>query len=362
MSKLKTPHFPLPCVLALATAISGCGQESDRPSDVHTLRVLAVRSETPFAKPGSTAELSMLAFDGSPRSRLADGSSRATSTLWIGGCVNPPGDDYRACMPYLHAVAAELGDANLANGTIPANAPPGLVGWGQAFTAEVPADIITSRPRAPDVVNPYGLEVVFFAYCGGQLRQVGGDSTKFPLGCFDSRTGEELGRDDFEYGFYPLFSYASLDNQNPVLSSILFDGLSPGASCSDTLPCAEGYHCGTESVCLPIVNRCAKPNADDCENHSLSIDVPRSSVEPAAVAHVAEADALPESLWVSYYANAGSFDQDARIINDPHSGWNDDTAGKWRAQLDSSREVRLWAVVRDNRNGVTWGSRDVWVE
>ncbi len=52
----------------------------------------------------------------------------------------------------------------------------------------------------------------------------------------------------------------------------------------------------------------------------------------------------------------------AKIINDPHSGWSDDTAGKWRANTESNREVRLWAVVRDNRNGVAWAWRDVWIQ
>jgi hypothetical protein len=349
-------------ILPLVATLSGCAQESDLPSQVHTLRVLAVRAETPFAMPGSTVQLGMLAYDGSPKAKLADGSNRPTSTLWIGGCNNPPGDNYGACVPYLHEVIDQLGEANLANRTIPANAPPGFIAWGPNFEAQIPPDIISSRPLAQGVVYPYGVQMVFFVHCGGQLRRVSHDPTTFPLGCFDSATGEQLGRDDFEFGYYPIFSYESIQNQNPVLSSITFAGNELGTSCSADMPCASGSHCGSDALCIPTVKRCTESDKDNCEKHDLSVQVPRSSVERAVLAHVTEADALLETVWVSYYANAGSFENGARIINDPHSGWSDDTAGKWRANTDANREVRLWAVVRDNRNGVAWAWRDVWVE
>lgn len=350
-------------VFAAAVIGTGCGEESDRPSDVHTLRVLAVRAETPFAHPASALELSMLAHDGSPLATRDDGSRRDTSTLWIGGCINPPGDHYGACMPYLKEVIARLGNENLLNRSIPDDAPAGVVGWGDRFTAEIPADIVASRKVAPGVVHPYGVQMVFFAHCGGVLRRKNSlDATSFPLGCFDAETDAELGRDDFEYGFYPLFVYAELQNHNPVIQSAQFAGAELGSACSIDAPCDPGLHCGTAGACIPIVQRCTQADKDDCESHTFAIEVPKSSVERALVAHVAASDAISESVWVSYYANGGSFEQDARIINDPHSGWGADTAGKWRAKVDSSREVRLWAVVRDNRNGVAWTARDVWVE
>jgi hypothetical protein len=362
MHELITSPLGKSAILALFASLAGCGEEADRPSDVHTLRVLAVRSETPFAKPGATAELSMLAFDGSPRARRADGTPRATSTLWIGGCVNPAGDNYAACMPYLHQVVSQLGDENLATGGVPSDTPAGIVGWGQNFTAQIPADIIASRQVASSVVYPYGVEMLFFAHCGGMLRRLSVPATSFPLGCFDAETGAELGRDDFDYGFFPLFVYESLDNQNPILKSVSFEDNPLGARCSETEPCSSGFHCGSSGVCIPVVVRCKQADAKDCPSYTLSIEVPRASVERAATAHVTEADALAESLWVSYFANAGSFEQDARIINDPHSGWGEGIDGKWRARVANSQQVRLWAVVRDDRNGVAWDWRDLWVE
>lgn len=351
-------------VVALSTCLGliGCGEEGDRPSDVHTLRVLAVRSEAPFAKPGTAAELTMLAYDGSSRAARADGTARSTSTLWIGGCNNPPGDSYAACAPYLNEVVEQLGDENLARGTTPSNAPAGIVGWGSSFTAEIPSDIISARTTGGGVVYPYGIQIVYFAHCGGVLRRKSLDTSSFPLGCFDAETGKELGRDDYEFGFYPLFVYDALTNQNPTIASMRFADKELGEACSDTAPCPDEQHCGSAGICIPVVARCTAKDKDDCPSHRLAVDVPRSAVERAAVAHVAEADAKSETLWVSYFANAGSFEQDARIINDANSGWSNDTDGKWRAHVGSSREVRLWAVVRDNRNGVAWDMRDVWVE
>jgi hypothetical protein len=357
----------VPFVIASALGVSfavGCSEPSDHPSSVNTLRVLAVRSETPFTKPGTSADLSMLAFDGSPRARRADGTRRATSTLWMSGCINPPGDAYAGCMPYLHSVVDQFDTDRLPDGTVPANAPPGAIGWGSSIAVSMPGDVSASRPVAPGVAHPYGLQMVFFAYCGGILVRLDTDVTRFPLGCVDADTGAPLGRDDFDFGFYPLFSYETVDNLNPVLNAARFDGVDAAApvACSKDVPCATGYHCGSQNVCIPVVMRCTQAKVDDCESHPFAVDVARSSVEPAVVAHLPDADAPPETLWVSYYASAGSFERDARVINDPHTGWNDDTAGKWRADTDVSQEVQLWAVVRDNRDGVTWTERAVWVE
>ena len=229
----------VPSTLALVS-LAACSGPSDRPSEVNTLRVLAVRSETPFAKPGASAELTMLAYDGSPHAKRADATSRETSTLWIGGCNNPPGDGFAGCMPYLHEVLSQFGEGTIPTGTVPATLDSGSIGWGAHFTAPVSANIIESRTIAPGVVYPYGLELVFFAHCGGALQRVAGSTNGLPLGCYDTQTGEPLGRDDFEFGFYPLFSYDALTNANPTLNALRFDetDASSQPACSDSTPCS----------------------------------------------------------------------------------------------------------------------------
>jgi hypothetical protein len=349
-------------VLVALLGSSGCGEPSERPSEVNTLRVLAVRAETPFARPGTDVGLEMLSWDGSPSALGTDGTQRSVSRLWLGGCTNPPGDSYLACLPFLGRVLAELGDQNLALGQVPPEAPAGWVGWGSTFTAKVLPDTVSSRAVAPGVVHPYGVQMVFFAACAGELRRLTVNPPAFPLGCFAPDTGAELGRDDFDFGFYPLYVYDEVENSNPELSAVRFQGLESGPSCSPEAPCPEGSHCGSSGSCLPIVPRCTATDRDDCPSHLLSIEVAKSSAELAITAQVPPEEASTESLWATYHASAGSWEQDARMVNDPGSGWGDKLDGKWRANVPESSEVRLWVVVRDNRNGVTWQSREVWVE
>jgi hypothetical protein len=343
-------------------SLVGCEGESDRVSEVDTLRILAVRAETPFATPGSDVPLETLMVDGSPNATNDEGEARSVKQLWLGGCINPAGDSYLSCMPQLHHAVEELGDANLAQGQLPDDAAGLPVAWGDRYVAAVPSDIIESRPVAAGVVHPYGMEIVFVVVCAGELRRLDLDSKEFPLGCFDPDTNEPLTRDDFDIGFYPLFVYEDVTNQNPKVTKSTFDGQGVGPACDAQSPCESGSHCGEEGRCIPVVPRCTKSDKDDCPNYALSVSVPHSAVEPAVVAHVPEKDARTESLWVSYYSKAGSWEKDSRIISDPNSGWGEDQAGQWRANTEANTEVRLWAVVRDNRNGVTWLHHDVWVD
>lgn len=362
MATRPTSKYQALLFIAVPLLFTACGEEDDRPSEVQTTRILGIMADTPFAKPGRDVQLSLLAFDGSPRALLSNGERRATSSLWIRGCVNPPGDSYVGCMPYLRNVVDELGNTHLANQTVSPEMQPGTVAWGDAFTASVPTELISSRPLAAGVVHPYGVQFVFVAYCGGVLRSIDAAEDEFPLGCFDSITGERLGRDDFEFGFYPIYAYEDLENENPKLESLNFEGATSTEVCSDDQPCGSAQHCGSAGTCIPVVEACTAADEDDCAGYEMSISVPKSSVETAVVAHLTTAEAFDEGLWVSYYANGGSFEEDARTINDPHAGWFNDYVGHWRAKTERNREVRLWAIVRDNRNGVAWAWQDVWVK
>ncbi|MBI5534415.1 MAG: hypothetical protein HY898_16950 [Deltaproteobacteria bacterium] len=362
-------HFTLrPWVCALLAAASvaavGCEDESDRATDVDTLRLLAVRAETPFAKSGSQVPMEALVFDGSPHAVRPDGTKRPVEVLWLGGCVNPPGDDFRTCNPYLYELLATLGDSGLASHQVPAGAPAGVVGWGTTFTAVVPQNAISSRPQAPDVVHPYSVQFVFTIACAGEIvRLPGADPTKqFPLGCRDPGTGVMLGRDDFEFGYFPLYVYDDIENHAPDLQEISVDGKVDGAACSATNPCPANMHCGTAGVCLVVVPRCGESDADDCNSHPVAIKLGNPVSEPDVTARIPADQAAMETVWVSYYANAGSFDKGSRIIYDSNSGWGEEFHGAWRSNVASGTEARLWAVVHDSRNGVSWRWQDVWVE
>jgi hypothetical protein len=101
---------------------------------------------------------------------------------------------------------------------------------------------------------------------------------------------------------------------------------------------------------------------EDCPGIQFKPLVEASTLERATMAKVPEQDAPIENTWVMYHSTAGSWKAGSRMIHDPDMGFQSDYEGYWRAPKTGDREVRVWAVVRDNRGGVSWVHRDVWVE
>jgi len=303
--------------------------------------------------------MEMLLEDRGAGAVLADGSKRPVQVLWLAPCVNPPGDLYYACSPALHQAAMLIGDEGLRKGELPQGAPPGVAGFGLSFSPLVPADTITSHPRGEGVVHPFGVVYVFFAVCAGELRNVPGVDLRYelPIGCFEPGTGKALGQSDFEFGYYPLYVYDDVSNANPPVDRLEFPG-AMGDACGTDGTCQPGSACGQEGICLPVVPACRASDEDDCPSYAVSPVLGPSPVEKAITARMGD-DAPFETVWVDYYATAGSFDKDARVIHDAETGYTEEFFGAWRANATPGTEVRLYAVVRDNRDGVTWKWQDV---
>src|SRR5688572_12873525 len=120
----------------MAVLALGCSADFDPPSELKTLRVLAVQKSEPYASPGEEVELGMLWYDGSPR------APRPVQLAWFSGCFNPPGDLYLGCFDVFSNLARASGGRRGSAGL-----PPGLdVGFGERFTLELPTDLISSRP------------------------------------------------------------------------------------------------------------------------------------------------------------------------------------------------------------------------
>jgi hypothetical protein len=342
-------------ILAAAAALAtACSQASDRPSQIDSLRVLAVRADHPFAPPGSQPQIEMLIEDGSPA------APRARQVLWMGTCVNPPGDLYYECYPALHAALAGVTDADFAAQTVPAGLPAGAVGFGTQFTASVPADAITSRTPSQGTAYPYGSLFVFFAACAGEIRHAPGANPKTdpPVACYRAGTGEALGPADFEFGYYPIYAYDTLVNQNPIVTSLGFGAPSDGAACTGAAACGSGQTCGSAGRCIPVVAACLSDDSANCPPYALTPAVDPASVERAVSSHVPTNQAPLETIWASYYATSGTFDKDSRVVHDGVSGWAEAYGSVWRPGRTAG-EVHLFVVVRDNRGGVTWAMQDV---
>ncbi len=352
--------------VACASALgAGCNEPSERPSRLETLRVVAVRADHPFAPPGSEVRLDMLLYDGAPEATRDDGSRRPVHVLWMASCLNASGDLYYECYPELHRALAGVSDADLAAERIPEGlTPTGSLGFGTSFRASIPADAIASRPQALSTAYPYGLLHVFFMACAGDLRVVphADPNNAPPVGCFRTGTDEPLTQRDFEFGYYPIYLYDTLLNQNPSIAPGTFGTVAPGPSCADASECGGGYVCGSHGACIPTVAPCAATEEKDCPAYALAPVVDRSSVEISTSARLRTDSAPPETLWIDYYGSAGRFDKDSRIIQDAAAGWFDQYEGLWRPyQVASGREVELFAIVHDSRGGVNWISQSVWV-
>jgi hypothetical protein len=62
---------------------------------------------------------------------------------------------------------------------------------------------------------------------------------------------------------------------------------------------------------------------------------------------------LEEQVWVAYYITSGELKSSLRLVNDATKGFNEDHNTEYTAPAESG-PVRLFAVVHDNRGGVSW--------
>lgn len=358
--------FSLLAVLWATPIVAACGAAFEPPSRIQSLRVMGVRVEPPYGKPGKSSKLEILYFDGSKRAYLPDGSpdpEHKVQVLWLAGCNNPSGDLYYQCYPIL---GQKLGGL-LKDGTM--NGPPPLelldfVGQGDTFTLKIPEDIITSKGDTSSDNIPYGLSYTFFAVCGGNLGPATDISKGFPLGCFDPKTGAELGPDDFVFGYTPTYTYDEVLNKNPIISGMTFEKqASMNVACSSPADCKAGEHCGKIGLCIPGIPHCSEKNQVDCKTYEIK---PAMKVEENAEVDVVspELDGKQpdEIIWLNYYSSDGTLERDLALVNDAQKGWNEKHETKWSAPNAFAGDTRIWVVAHDNRGGTTWSFQDVFVE
>jgi hypothetical protein len=74
-----------------------------------------------------------------------------------------------------------------------------------------------------------------------------------------------------------------------------------------------------------------------------------------------DGSALRETVWVDYFADGGSFDEDRRLVSDASAGYQDDHAVEWTPPAEPGL-VNVWAVVHDARGGASVVRRQIHVE
>ena len=349
----------------LVWAVS-CTPGFSAPSDVDTLRILSVVADKPYAAPGDDITFEMTVFDGLGDPADPASGPRTLQLVWIAGCVDPPGDQYFLCFQQLADIFG-----NLAEGQMP---PPELfkadisaptnsgVPNAHSFTTKLPDDIISRRPP-PSTGPHYGIAYVFFAACAGKLSptplsSLGGAVPEFPLRCLDA-AGNKLGSDSFVVGYTQVYAFADQrHNANPTIGNILLDGQ----------PIADDF--GQ----IPSVQRCPVSEqerlAGGCGSDDPTAACQRYTIK-AEIADIAEDDPstvgedgrpLKESVWVSYFTNAGDMDAPLVLVSDAVEGYlGGEHETGWLPPAEPGIAT-LWAVVRDQRGGSALVRRFVRVE
>ncbi len=281
-----------------------CADQFPPASRLEGARVLAVVVDQPFAPPGATVGLDMLAISQ---------NDVPLEIAWFAGCENPAGDQAARCLDTLDTTIA-LGDSH--------------------FETTVSADIISRRPQTPGATPKYGVAFVYYAVCAGTL--VNQEHLGFGVDCVDRDSGEPLGAPGFVVGYTPIFVYDGISNTNPQIADV-------------TVP--------------ETVAACTASDIDDCPDIDVMVTVDPSQSEPDYSAVAVGEEPVGELLWATFFTTSGELVSDTRLIADGNDFRPaDETRGKWHVEPGYTGPASIYVVLRDNRGGSSWIRRDVTVD
>lgn len=275
----------------------GCGAELDPASRVNSTRILATRADQPYAAPGATVHLEAL------------GSTPSGPLTWgFATCADPASFTVLSCLETVDPASVTIGAEPRVDVTVPADAIDRLPAAGQSLA---------------------GLGVLVAACPGALTLEAGG------FACRDA-AGRALADHDWVVGMKRVFARTTDRNQNPVVAGVTWDG-QPWAETEivDADPCATDGN---------VIDDCPKGL-----RHHVAAQIPPDSVESGTDSF---GHAFREEVVVQLYATEGIFEHDTRIVDRPDSDWVARSAA-------AGTVVTMWIVVRDDRGGVTWVTRQV---
>jgi hypothetical protein len=351
-------------VLVAVVALVACGGGFDAPSKVNSVRILGVRVDAPYAKPGQTVSLDLLAVDG----RLDQ--TRPMQIAWLPFvCVNPPQDLYYACfLPLSNGQGGAAkqspvviydpntvdggsggtpltgaGGGSVSAGDIIGRIPPGtdltpFLPKGPRFAFKMPDNIIDSHAPVEGARERYGIAFVFHIACAGKIVLAPTDSSKgpqqVPIACVGP-DGAPLPATEYVFGFSRVYGYDTKVNHNPELTKVTFQGADVDVSKGVTTP------------------KCTTRKRDECPKVKFDAVVPESSWEDNPGDVDENGGVLKEQVWVAYFATQGDFVGDARLLYDTRGGKITDSAIEYQAPFNATRGT-IYAVVHDSRGGTSW--------
>jgi hypothetical protein len=344
------------------------------------VRILASSADKPYASPGDTVTVSVLAYDGRNQTQHCANPEPMRVTWWPLVCQDPPNDAYYACFAGFAnnaggtpgqqlndagggagadsgadagadastdapaSVTADAtvdggagtpdagGDAfaaaNLEGGPDAACADAGLLDpVVSSFRFTVPRDAVSAHAPTPGI-PPFGLMIAFNVACAGDLVPIMGDlgtnPQAPPFKCVGS-DGGTLGPESYVFGFTRVYVHEPTSgvpqNNNPVIDSIDIEcplGNDGGAT---------GSFCMSGMIPLlngpaydaPTLNVPCTRGLPTCPRVKMGPVVPPDSWEPVDPCPPG-ASCLREQIWVDFYSTLGRFTHNARLLYDAKQG------------------------------------------
>jgi hypothetical protein len=334
------------------------------PAVVSSVRVMASSADKPYARPGDTVNLELLAYDG----RMA--KPAPMSIYWLPFvCENPLEDAYFGCFAQLGGGRGSPDggtDASTGGGPGSGVLRPGvdltpLLPSGPAFHFTMPADAVTSHASSSHVPTagipvPYGLTIVFNLACAGHVELVPIDPGNInpqalPIGCFDANHNR-LGPGEYVFGFTRVYAYSdpTVTNANPVVDQVdIKDKLQDQKMSVESAPggyTTAGFRTG----------HCTADRREKCPHINIGPEVPASSWEINPEDIDQNGKVRHEQIWADYFTTFGGFTSDARLLYDATVGSPGD-ASKTDTEFLPPYETGsgfIWIVVHDNRGGAAW--------
>lgn len=330
-------------VVAATSTVGGCKPDLDqRASRISGTRVLAVRSDPAEAEPRDPVSFTALVVD-------ADGrADTLPPPTWAYCTARKPlaelGPASAACFSHSPDVFVGLGVGNRVDAAMPTSA---CRDFGPEVPTAKPGEPY-GRPVDPDPTGGYYQPLTLFL--GGGDADVSVDSTRISCGVAGASSDDVI-----------AFRQRYHGNQNPRVDLLQIDGSDvPADATTPPRAVARGAHvtfhvawpacppidtCG-DAVCGPDESRldcaadCTTPVGCAGAERYLYFDAEARQLAPRR-----------ESMRVSWFATAGTFDRDRTGRSSDETEPSSDNA--WDAPAEPTM-VRGWVVLRDDRGGVAW--------
>ncbi|MCL2778292.1 MAG: hypothetical protein FWD73_09835 [Polyangiaceae bacterium] len=329
-------------ILAFAIGISGCKPDLDeRASELGApVRVLAVQADPAEGVPGDAVTFRALVVDATGTEIEAPASSwgfcTARKSLAELGPVSP------ACYTAGSGALSPLGSGTSVQATLSSSA---CRDFGPEVPQSKPGEY--GRPVDPDPTGGYYQPVTFVAMAGSDWVTAV-ETTRIACGLSGASSDDVITfRQRYHLNENPGVLRLRATDEDiegesapiAVTSGMRVTMTVEWPACPDVDVCGDGI-CGPDESQVTCTEDCAKPNGCMGAERYLVYDAEARGL----VVH-------REAMSVSWFASAGSFDQErtGREADDPATS----SDNIWQAPT-TPRIVKGWVVLRDERGGTAW--------